>query len=187
MKERMVIARVGMAVIAVAMTSGFIFPKKYEQPEAEKPAAALALVKPPSEVDNPSPMAPTRYFNAYDNPSCEEGSRGGFLGTLSHPVGGLIGNLMKSDRDNRKEFRVAVDEPLYLKVKAQVVTDSRRRAFKSLVCTNMVTFTPLNGHRYEAKQIATSDRCVLLVIDEETKRAPDDFAMVPIAGACHDD
>lgn len=181
------LARVGLAVVAVAITSGFLFPKKYGQPDVGQPSAALAIVKPQADVDRPSSLEPTRYFNAYDNGECEKRGRGGFLGTLSPPLSGLIGDLMKPKNETRKDFRVAVDEPLYLKAKAQVVLDSRRRAFKSSVCSNMVTFTPLDGHRYQATQIADTQRCLLLVIDEETQRVPDDFAIVPIAGACHDD
>jgi len=181
------LARAAAAAIAAALCSGFIFPKKYEQPQPGESAARLAISKHQGEIDTPSPMEPTRYFAAFDNPSCDKGKRGGFLGSLSHRTGGVIGKLIASEDESRKEFRIAADEPFYLKVKAQVVTDSRRRAFKMRTCTNLVTFTPLNGHRYEAQQIATDDRCLLVVVDDDTKRVPDDFEIVPVAGACHED
>ena len=181
------LARAGIAALAIAMTSGFIFPKKYKQPEAGQPAAVLTIAKPQSEAEQPSPTDPTRYFSAYDNPDCEKRGRGGFLGTLMYLQDSMLNGVLGLENESRKAFRVVVDEPLYLMVKAQVVLDSRSRAFKAKSCRNMVTFTPLDGHRYEAQQLATDARCLLIVTDEETGRVPDDFAMVPIAGKCHDD
>jgi hypothetical protein len=181
------VAKFGFAVIMVTLTSGFIFPKKYGQPEPAAAAATLVITKSQSEIENPSPLEPTRYFDAYDDSSCSTRGRGGFLGTLRAPSGDVLSKLISMKNEDSKEFRVAADQPLYLKVKAVAVLDSRRRAFKARHCTNLVSFTPLEGHRYEAQQMSTEDRCLLLVTDSDTGRVPDDFEVVPISGACHDE
>lgn len=180
------IVRVTLAVVAVAATSGFLFPKKYKQPEVGAPSAVLVVSKSKAEIDQPSPQdEPTRYFSAYENPSCSK-EGGGFLGTLTAPRDDALSKLTKPENIASKDFRVAVGRPLYLKSRAHVVIDSRRRAFKARHCINLVSFTPMDGRRYEARQISDNERCLLLVTDLDSGEVPDDLETVPVAGACRD-
>lgn len=179
--------RIGTAILAAALASGFIFPDRYKQAEPDVEAATLVITKTQAEREKPSTQEPTRYFNAYEDSSCSESGRGGFLGTLQAPSGDVLSKVLGNRNEISKEFRVAAGQRMYLKARSRVVLDSRRQSYKSRHCTNFVSFTPLEGHRYEAWQMSTDDRCLLLVIDSESERVPSDFEVVPIAGACHDD
>ena len=176
------LGRTGLACLAVAMACGFIFPKRYPELEAGTPAAMLILVK----AESKSIHQTTQYFHLFENSDCNgKAPRSGFLAALQPPSTGLTKILVKTKQ--RIEIPVVAGAPVYLHAKSVDVLDSRRRSFTTNNCTNLVSFTPVEGRAYEAIQLQNDKLCLLMVMDVETKRIPDDFKPVPISGACHGD
>lgn len=184
--SKAILAKISIALLVMGLASGPAIAKRYKQPDSGAASATLVITKSQAEIESPSSLEPTRQFSVYEDSSCVKKDRRTFLGVLFPPSNDMLSGLLGSKNESSKEFRVAADQPLYVKVTSRLVLDSRRQSYKVLECANLVSFTPVEGHRYEASQLSRDNRCLLMVIDSGLGQIPEDFEIVPIAGACHD-
>jgi hypothetical protein len=150
-------------LVAGTLAAGVAGCVPYKQPPLDQPAANLRIV---SSIFG---MGMENTYYAYDDPNCmKEG--GGYLG--SFPLDG-----------NEKTVRLWADRPVYLWAKFKI-DDSVPGMYFSNSCANIVSFVPVAGRHYQAKQTDTTHECSIKVIDRETNAPPPTFQNLFVPASC---
>lgn len=160
-----------------AATVGCSLPQRYSEPAPGAEGAELMLSRRvPVHLERA-----VHYVHAFENDRCVETRNSGFLATLIKPSSEAF-NLSKVKEEH--SVRVAAGRPLFIRVRASQVLDSRRQSTKVQHCDNLVSFTPLHGKTYSIKQLYDGDQCITTVLDTAWQRPPQDFVALPAGGQC---
>lgn len=146
----------------VGITAALVATVDFPAPMADAPTATLTYARGgPGWTD----------LSGYDREDCAKGS------------GGLIKSygkgLFKKDV-GPPEVRVVAGKPLYLRA-----TSLYSDFGWNIICTNVSSFTPRAGGRYEVVQEPDGKTCVMLIRDLDNKRKPPpDAKPLPVTPAC---
>lgn len=163
--------------VLVAAAAGCSLPQKYSEPAPGSEAADLVL----SRRVPPHLGRVVHYVHAYENDRCVETRGSGFLATLIQPSSEAF-NLPKVKEEH--SVRVVAGRPLFIRMRASQVVDSRRQSTKVQHCDNLVSFTPVDGNAYSIKQLYDGDQCITTVLDTARQAPPRDFVALPAGGSC---
>ena len=97
-----------------------------------------------------------------------------------HKYEGLIGWLYVSKSATAK---IRTNKTTYIKTN-WFDLDSNGFTKTAKSCVNIISFIPLNDHRYEITEILYENSCESKLIDLDTHQPPDSFKVIPFPQTC---